>query len=177
MQIISASHLDHGLNKDQINFITKKFADRTAFFIETVEFPTELGTVLCGLYGPAMGDDPIAEKDVVYKSRGNRTSHSRMLNRDVKARATNKATVIAGPYKGECDATGPNGPCLKGKVQVGPAAVDCSACNGTGEVSYDCVLYTTYGGPAAPKEPTDPTIRPSEVRESDEFWSQHALVP
>jgi len=40
-----------------------------------------------------------------------------------------------------------------------------------------CVLYTAYGGPCAPQEPTDPAIAddPEKLATSKAFWSQHAL--
>jgi hypothetical protein len=38
-----------------------------------------------------------------------------------------------------------------------------------------CVLYTAFGGPAAPREPGDPRIREEMRQESVEFWSVHAL--
>ncbi len=45
------------------------------------------------------------------------------------------------------------------------------------------VLATIYGGPAAPREPNDPSLRNPqtwvensyEIRESHDFWSTHAL--
>lgn len=39
-----------------------------------------------------------------------------------------------------------------------------------------CVVYTIYGGPLAPKEPTDPTLQEKDREESIKFWSQHALA-
>lgn len=42
---------------------------------------------------------------------------------------------------------------------------------------HPCVLYTAYGGPAAPREPGDPSLGSfEEIRQSREFWSQHALA-
>lgn len=41
---------------------------------------------------------------------------------------------------------------------------------------YSCVLYTAYGGPLAPKEPGDPTLKPEEREASERFWSEHALA-
>lgn len=38
-----------------------------------------------------------------------------------------------------------------------------------------CVLYTAFGGPLTPKEPTDPTLTEDERAESQTFWAQHAL--
>lgn len=40
-----------------------------------------------------------------------------------------------------------------------------------------CVLYTAYGGPAAPREPGDLTIATwKNVLESRAFWAEHALA-
>lgn len=43
-----------------------------------------------------------------------------------------------------------------------------------------CVLYTAYGGPAAPREPGDTSIPcwegPGSVLESRAFWREHALA-
>lgn len=41
---------------------------------------------------------------------------------------------------------------------------------------YSCVLYTAYGGPLAPKEPGDPSLKPEERERSERFWSEHALA-
>lgn len=38
------------------------------------------------------------------------------------------------------------------------------------------VLYTAFGGPAAPREPWDPTLSVDEERESLAFWAEHALA-
>lgn len=39
-----------------------------------------------------------------------------------------------------------------------------------------CVLYTAFGGPAAPREPFDLSLASDEVREASEaFWAEHAL--
>ncbi len=39
-----------------------------------------------------------------------------------------------------------------------------------------CVLYTAFGGPAAPREPWDPTLTEAGRAESVAFWAQHALA-
>lgn len=37
-------------------------------------------------------------------------------------------------------------------------------------------LFTAYGGPAAPREPWDPSLKSAaERRESETFWKRHAL--
>lgn len=39
-----------------------------------------------------------------------------------------------------------------------------------------CVLYTAFGGPAAPREPFDPGLADGELREASRaFWAEHAL--
>lgn len=39
-----------------------------------------------------------------------------------------------------------------------------------------CVLYTAFGGPAAPREPFDLSLASDEVRVASEaFWAEHAL--
>lgn len=39
-----------------------------------------------------------------------------------------------------------------------------------------CVLYTAFGGPAAPREPWDPSLDDAGRAESIAFWSAHALA-
>lgn len=94
------SHLDHGLTPAQVEHVFALFVGRTGFFIETIELPENLGTVPCGLYGPAMGDAPVAEDAVTYRRRGDRAYTSRMLV-DHWPRQTTKVTVIAGPHDGQ----------------------------------------------------------------------------
>jgi hypothetical protein len=99
MKIVSASHVDHGLSQAQVDWLVSRFADRKAFFIESVELPAELGTVPCGLYGPKMGDAPVGEGEVVYQRRGARENESRMVK--LPMRPTRTVTVIAGPHEAE----------------------------------------------------------------------------
>lgn len=98
MLIHKDSHVDHGLTQSQIDFLVSLFADRDAFFIETVELPEELGTVACGLHGPAMGDAPIPDNEIFWYKRGNREYTSRMCHRGMRQVRT--VSVIAGPHDG-----------------------------------------------------------------------------
>lgn len=91
------SHVDHGLTEGQLRYLLDRFADRTSFFIETIELPEDLGSVPCGLYGPIMGDPPIAEADVHHERRGARAWTSRLVERP--SRPTRKVTMIAGPHE------------------------------------------------------------------------------
>jgi len=136
IKVIAESHVDHGIAKPALQWLLDRFADRDGFFIETVELPEELGMVPCGLHGPLMGDEPIAESEVTYKARGERGYPSRLADRP--ARQVRTVTVIAGPDGDE-----------------------------------PCVLYTAFGGPLTPQEPGDPSCK--DLKESQQFWSTHAL--
>lgn len=147
MQRHPDSHLDHNLTDAQIAYLLERFADRDAFFIETIELPADLGTVPCALYGPTMGDDPIQDSETTLAVRGGRKGPSRLIDRPL--RPTRQITVIAGPHDGQ-----------------------------------PCVLFTAYGGPAAPREPWELETDPAHCREdftsldlaqSRAFWAQHAL--
>lgn len=142
MKITKVSHTDHNLTVGQLDFIKQKFADRTAFFLETVELPEELGTVEIALVGPATGANPVAETDVRYVIRGGRKCATRALPGNTPKPVSRFVTVIAGPHEAE-----------------------------------ECVLYTAYGGPAAPREPGDPGLKTmAEIEEARVFWAQHALI-
>lgn len=106
------SHFDHGLNEAQIAFLMERFADRNAFFIETVELPEALGTVPCGLHGPLTGGAPVEESEVTYAKRGTRAWSSRLVDRPKQAVRT--VTVIAGPHGDE--------PCIVYTMFGGPCA-------------------------------------------------------
>jgi hypothetical protein len=73
-----------------------QFADKASFFIATVELPADLADLSCGLYGPIMGDAPVADADVQLAPRGTRAWPSRLVARP--ARPTRLLTVIAGPH-------------------------------------------------------------------------------
>lgn len=133
------SHTDHAIPQSVVDYLLSLYAARAAFFIETIDLPTDLPTVQCGLYGPAVGDNPVDESQVFYAARGERAYTSRMIA-DV-TRATRTVTVIAGPHDG-----------------------------------HPCVMYTAFGGPASPKEPGDPTVKPDEMEKCVAFWRAHALA-
>lgn len=162
------SHVDHGLTDEQLRYLLGRFADRAAFFIETITLPRELGTVPCGLYGPLMGDSAIREDEITYARRGDRAWNSRLI--DLPARQQHEVTVIAGPHEEEC------GTCRGSSRVAGGhgfgASFPCEACVG-GKVEYACILYTAFGGPCAPQEPGDPGCK--DPTASAAFWREHAL--
>lgn len=99
MRIVTGtSHTDHNLSAGHLAFLESHFKDKKEFFKATVTLPEYLTAVECGLYGPDMGDAPIAEENVTYGVRGNRSCATRFI-KNGKARYTRKVTVIAGPAK------------------------------------------------------------------------------
>ena len=159
------SHVDHNLTEDQLRYLLDRFADRNAFFLETIELPDQLGSVPCGLWGPIMDDPPIEETEVHHEHRGTRAWTSRLVERPT--RPTRMITVIAGPHEETC--TRCNG---DGQIGSWKAAIPCS-CN-AGKIVYACVLYTAFGGPASPQEPGDPGCKDPVA--SAAFWREHALA-
>lgn len=153
-----ASHFDHGLNEAQVDFLMERFADRDAFFIETVELPEELGTVPCGLHGPLVGSAPVEENEVTYAKRGTRAWNSRLVDRPKQQVRT--VTVIAGPHEDDCGSSHWEKQCIR--------------CHGEGKIKHACIVYTMYGGPLAPQEPDDPGCK--DVVASRQFWTVHALT-
>jgi len=194
------SHMDHGFTQAQWDHIFAKYADKTAFFIETLELPEDLGTVTNELYGPTAGDAPVDEGEVFYAKRGMRTCDSRLVAKP--KRPTRFVRVIAGPHEEKCDycmgegwtwTAGLSGPSVKFQVE-------CVECKGTKVTAVACVLYTAYGVasldmPTASMEagdlenklaalPEDSTQEGLERRarleaqlsEAQIFWATHALV-
>jgi hypothetical protein len=166
------SHVDHGLSEAQIRYLLERFADRSAFFIETITLPIEMGTVPCGLYGPLMGDSAINDDAVTCAARGTRHWTSRLT--DLPARQQHEVTVVAGPHEEECPTCRGSGRVLEpdpGFEFSAPCPDE--RCKG-GKIRHACVLYTAYGGPVAPQEPGDPGCK--DVETSTAFWRQHALA-
>lgn len=171
MIIHKDSHTDHAITPDQWAHILEQFKDRSSFFIETIELPERLGTVMNGLYGPSCGDAPVPEDEVYYETRAPRTWVSRMTK--MPARPTRFVRVIAGPHEEKCDtckgegtflgACGVCAPCTfygTGTLCSERIPMTCPRCNGEKTIKHACVLYTAYGVarkdmPAAPKEPGD----------------------
>jgi hypothetical protein len=145
LKVTSDSHVDHTFTPAQRAFCLEAVADKSAFFIETIKLPTELGTAPCGLHGPATGGDPIEDGEVTMQKRGkDRMVHgkpvgeTRMVNREPVQ--VSEVTVIGGPHGDE-----------------------------------PCILFTMYAGPCAPREPWDPSMNEEERQESKAFWAVHAL--
>lgn len=78
-------HADHGITTAQMSHVQGSLAPDDGFFIVQVKIPAELGTVLCGLHGPAMGDKPVPEAEVENIARGDREWTDRLVDRPSRA--------------------------------------------------------------------------------------------
>jgi hypothetical protein len=88
-------HRDHALNVDHFMRAERECAARTGFFIAQVEVEQPLP---CGLYGPIMGDEPVADGDVTLEQRSPDRPLSRRVQRPL--RPSHTMTVIGvGPYQ------------------------------------------------------------------------------
>lgn len=168
------SHVDHGLTDDQLRHLLERFANRDGFFVETITLPRDLGTVPCGLYGPIVGDPPIREDEITHATRGARAWSSRLI--DLPARQQHEVTVIAGPHEEACPTCRGTGETFHIDLGFGPfnQTLTCHACRGSKKIAIPCVLYTAFGGPAAPQEPGDPGCK--DLAASTTFWREHALA-
>lgn len=115
--ITSQSHLDHGLTAAHLSFILRHFADREAFFAETIELPAELRPLECALRGPAVGMRPVLDAEVVLRPRSGRNYPSRLLADPSLGGPlfVRQMTVIAGPAAG-------GHPCVLYTAHGGPLA-------------------------------------------------------
>ena len=74
-------HADHGITAAQMSHVQGSLSPDDGFFITQVRIPAGLGTVPCGLYGPAMGDEPVPEAEVENLARGDRAWTDRLVDR------------------------------------------------------------------------------------------------
>ena len=74
-------HADHGLGAPHLALIDQIIEKKEGFFVELINLPNNCADLMSALYGPACGDEPIPETDVVYEKRGNRPGPSRLINK------------------------------------------------------------------------------------------------
>lgn len=155
------THLDHGLTRAQLGYVLASCGGKLYEEAKknnnavTLDLPPELGTVWCGLYGPAMDDLPVGEEEVHYDHRGDREWKSRLVDRP--RRSIDYVTAIILPEWQ-----------VKQEDPPGPDSL----------LVVDWYLLTAYGGPPAPREPGDPSLPPDspELADAIDFWRYHALA-
>jgi hypothetical protein len=82
-------HADHGITEDQMAHIQNQIASGATegVLLETgatnwpITIPANLGSVPCGLHGPAMDDEPVPESEVQNIARGEREWTDRLVDR------------------------------------------------------------------------------------------------
>ena len=93
------SHADHGASEAHCRLIDTELEDWDgSFTIRVVALPGDVAPLMCGLYGPAEGDEPVLENEVTYRRRGDREGLSRMCDR--LPRPIMSMVIIAGPRVG-----------------------------------------------------------------------------
>ena len=78
---IDLGHDDHGLDQPHLEFIDSVFEGKKGFFIDVFTMPEKCTDLLCALYGPSVGDEPITEDEINYKVRNGRAGTSRLVSR------------------------------------------------------------------------------------------------
>jgi len=152
------AHIDHGLSADHLAWLIsqceahwEEWGLGEGVVVRTLEPPRHLSALECALWGPAMGDPPVGDHAVRMERRPGREWPSRRL---------------IGPRLEPVPASAGVRMTRRVTVVIGPY------------VGHPAVLYTAYGGPAAPREPDDPSLEgdPGALAEAQAFWSEHALV-
>ena len=76
-------HADHAITDAQQEHINSALSGQAGgFFIRQIAIPSALGTVPCGLHGPAMGDEPVPDAECRQEARGGRDWTDRLCGRE-----------------------------------------------------------------------------------------------
>lgn len=142
MKVARVFHADHGVSPGLIAWAVESAAPAEGgFFLRTLALPDGEPDLLNGLYGPASGDGPVEEGEVIWRRRSEDRPPSRIAVGRPK-RPTRLVTII-------------------------------------GVASPDGVtVFTCYGGPAAEREPGDPSLAgdAAALERARAFWAEHALA-
>jgi hypothetical protein len=97
--MILIHHADHDVPLEAIGWALARVEDThgfNGFFITTLTIPSYMTDLANALYGPACGDPPVPEDEVVYQQRSPDRPLSRMVHRPL--RPTRLLTVIGVLY-------------------------------------------------------------------------------
>jgi len=188
LRVASASHLDHGLSDEQLAWLLARAEEHLLLYQAytddppppvltlTLTLPESLGTVPCGLHGPAMGDAPLLEGDVTYAKRGQRGGQSRLCARPPQQ--VRKVSLIAGEHDGHRWVlyTAFGGPIAPREPFDLDETVPCPACpRSRGWVGTMDMPMPGRQPQPCPACKGSTTIPNPEHVESKEFWVAHAL--
>lgn len=152
------SHVDHGIDRRVRDYVRLQFRGRTEFFVETFEYP---------------------ENHPVYPSLSDwRAIHDGTPSYYVDLPPVPCALHMDVPesevhYARRGDRQWDSRLCRREPRMVrevtivaGPHPEDPDA---------GMVIFTMYGGPAAPREPGDPSLEGEALEEAKSFWAKAAL--
>ena len=149
------SHIDHSIPRSVIDHVRMHFKNRTEFFVETLEYPEEetLCTSLDNWRNPGQPYQsrlpPVAcalHMDVPEAE----VFYERRGERGWDSRLCNREVRMVREVT----------------IVAGPHPDDKEA---------GMILFTIYGGPAAPREPGDTSLEAEALEESKAFWKTAAL--
>jgi hypothetical protein len=152
IKIHKDSHVDHDIDPPVMHFVLRQFEYRTEFFIETVEYPASYET-LCSLSGypkthiVSLAPVPCALHLDVPEDE---VHYARRGDRAWESRLCEREPRFVRQVT----------------IVAGPHPDDPDA---------GMVLFTMYGGPAAPREPGDPSLEGEALAEAKRFWTKAAL--
>ena len=149
------SHVDHGIPHGVMNYVLDQFKDRTEFFIETFEYPESYTacTSLSDWNNPGMEYEqemPPVRCDLHLDVPEGEVFYEKRGDRGWESRLCNREPRMTREIT----------------IIAGPHPEDKEA---------GMILFTMYGGPAAPREPGDPSLEGEALEESKKFWSRAAL--
>jgi len=150
------SHLDHGIPQCVVDHVRKHFKDRTEFFVETIEYPEEetLCTSLNNWQNPGQPYQsrlPPIPCGLHFDVPESEVYYDKRGEREWESRLTCK------PLRMVREVT----------IVAGPHPDQPEA---------GMILFTMYGGPAAPREPGDPSLEGEALEEAKKFWKTAALA-
>jgi len=157
IKVHKESHTDHSIPAEVRSYVLEKFARRKSFFVETIEYP-DRATLFTGKslndwsstphsYESKLPPVPCALHLNVPEDE---VYYAKRGDREYESRMCKR------PPRMVREVT----------IIAGPHPDDPDA---------GMILYTMYGGLAAPKEPNDPRLTDEEREESIAFWSKAAL--
>lgn len=156
IRIHEDSHLDHGIPKPVVEFVLKQFRDRTEFFIETITLP-EVIEHRHGLDHWQAPGAVFAETKVDPVPCG--------LHLDVPESEVHYAKRGDREYKSRL--------CNRPPRMVREVTIIAGVSSEHPDAGM--ILFTIFGGPAAPREPGDPSLEGEALEESEKYWKSAAL--
>ena len=152
LSIHTDSHTDHGIPEIVVGYMLARFKDRDSFFVETVAYPESADSSDCGHEVLRLKAIPLPAVpcDLHLDVPESECRHAPRGGREYSSRLCDRAPRMVREIT----------------IVAGPHPEDPGA---------GMVVFTMYGGPVAPQEPTDPRLPEDKRAESEAFWAHAAL--